>query len=76
MKSRSTMSRVLVLCLVTTTLCQDTSTQDNLYDQYDENRISDPYDIPILAEDIVRTEPLQQQEVLPLLSKNINENEL
>ena len=75
MKSRSTMSRVLVLCLVTTTLCQDTSTQDNLYDQYDENRISDPYDIPILAEDIVRTEPLQQQEVLPLLSKNINENE-
>ena len=50
-----------MLCLVTLALCQD--------DVYDD--ISDPYEIPILSDNVVRTEPQQQQEVLPLLSENI-----
>ena len=55
------MRLLAALCLVTLALCQD--------DVYDD--ISDPYEIPILSDNIVRTEPQQQQEVLPLLSENI-----
>ena len=35
---------------------------------YDYNAVSDPGDLPLLSENIVETEPSQQQEVLPLLS--------
>ena len=71
-----------MLCLMTLTLCQTNDDDDAPADIYDDinseagddiygDDISDPYDIPILSDNIVRTEPQQQQEVLPLLSENI-----
>ena len=71
-----------MLCLMTLTLCQTNDDDDAPTDIYDDinseagddiygDDISDPYDIPILSDNIVRTEPQQQQEVLPLLSENI-----
>ena len=69
---------VLLLCLGRLSHSQDSSTVNNDYypeltadvisETYD---ISDPYDIPILSDNVVRTEPFQQQEVLPLLSTNV-----
>ena len=81
------MKRLLLLvCLGTLAYCQDSSTPNNdYYPEFNEediseiayeyrDDISDPYDIPILSDNVVRTEPFQQQEVLPLLSTNIIDN--
>ena len=78
---------VLLVCLGRLSHCQDSSTPNNDYYQelneediseiaaYEyKDDISDPYDIPILSDNVVRTEPFQQQEVLPLLSTNIIDN--
>ena len=77
---------VLLVCLGRLSYCQDSSTPSNdYYPEFNEediseiayeyrDDISDPYDIPILSDNVVRTEPFQQQEVLPLLSTNIIDN--
>ena len=53
---------MLVLSQVVLTMCQDYN------EEYDITSVIDPGDLPVLSENIVQTEPRQQQEVLPLLS--------
>ena len=64
MSAQSVLRLLLVSGLVVTTSCQDYS------DQYDIASVIDPGDLPVLSENVVQTEPRQQQEVLPLLSED------
>ena len=64
MSGFSVLTLLLVSRMVMSTCGQDYS------DQYDVASVIDPGDLPVLSENVVQTEPRQQQEVLPLLTQD------